>query len=231
MFLKVKVVIILMNKLKFLLGSLMIIGIVNTSSYAADYIFTPKVDSEYYYSPTSVNLTTIKAPNSNSYIQNSMNYPTVQYGDYANIIRNEIFNSIQYTSKNDVLRDDGSIGTLRISEIDLNVKVYDGTTSSSMKKGVGHFVETSYWNGNIGLAGHNRGVNDNFGKLKRLDKGDIITYKTELGTRKYEIFYVGQIGVSDLSRLNSSSENMITLITCVEDQPLLRLCVQAKELK
>ena len=158
-------------------------------------------------------------------------YPTIKYGDYANIIRNEIINTIQYTSKNDVLRDDGSIGTLKISEIGLNVKVYDGTTSNSMKKGVGHFAETSYWNGNIGLAGHNRGVNDNFGKLKKLSKGDIITYKTELGTRKYEVFYVGQIGVTDLSRLNPSSENMITLITCVENQPLLRLCVQAKELK
>ncbi|MBE5812865.1 MAG: class D sortase [Clostridiales bacterium] len=218
------------NKLKFLLGSLMIIGIVNTS-YATDYIFTPKVDSEYYYSPTSVNVTTIKANNTNSYISSNISSPTVQYGDYTNIIRNEITSSVQYTSKNDVLREDGSIGTLRISEIGLNVKVYDGTTSNSMKKGVGHFSETSYWNGNIGLAGHNRGVNDNFGKLKKLSKGDVITYKTELGTRKYEVSYVGQIGVTDLSRLNPSSENMITLITCVENQPLLRLCVQAKELK
>ena len=230
MFLKVKVVIKLKNKLKFLLGSLVIIGIVNTS-YAADYIFSPKVDSEYYYSPTSVNITTIKAQSTNNYISNNITYPTLKYGDYANIIRNEIINTIQYTSKNDVLRDDGSIGTLKISEIGLNVKVYDGTTSNSMKKGVGHFAETSYWNGNIGLAGHNRGVNDNFGKLKKLSKGDIITYKTELGTRKYEVFYVGQIGVTDLSRLNPSSENMITLITCLENQPLLRLCVQAKELK
>lgn len=139
--------------------------------------------------------------------------------------------SVKYTSKNDVLRDDGSIGTLKISKIGLSVKVFDGTTSSSMKKGVGHFAETSYWNGNVALSGHNRGINDNFGKLKKLSKGDIITYKTELGTRKYEVFYVGQIGVTDLSRLNPSSENMITLITCVENQPLLRLCVQAKELK
>lgn len=218
------------NKLKFLLGSLVIIGIVNTS-YAADYIFTPKVDSEYYYSPTSLNITTIKAVSPNSYISNNNSLPSVQYGDYANIIKNNITSSVQYTSKSEVLRKDGSIGTLKISEIGLNVKVYDGTTSNSMKKGVGHFSETSYWNGNIGLAGHNRGVNDNFGKLKKLSKGDVITYKTELGTRKYEVFYVGQIGVTDLSRLNPSNENIITLITCVENQPLLRLCVQAKELR
>ena len=78
MFLKVKVVIKLKNKLKFLLGSLVIIGIVNTS-YAADYIFSPKVDSEYYYSPTSVNITTIKAQSTNNYISNNITYPTIKY--------------------------------------------------------------------------------------------------------------------------------------------------------
>jgi len=230
MFVKQKVVKQMKNKLKFILGSLIIVGIVNTS-YAADYVFTPKVDSEYYYTPTSLSITTIKSSNTNSYLSNNSSLPSIQYGDYISSVKNDNISSIKYTSKNDVLRDDGSIGTLKISKIGLSVKVFDGTTSSSMKKGVGHFVETSCWNGNVALAGHNRGVNDNFGKLKKLSKGDIITYKTELGTRKYEVFYVDQIGVTDLSRLNPSSENMITLITCVENQPLLRLCVQAKELK
>jgi len=215
------------KKLKVLVGLLSMIGTMSISM-AADYVFIPKVDQDYYYSPTSINITTIKP--SNSLVDNRVNtLPSVQYGSYESVIKNEIIVQSKYTNKAEVLRSDGSVGTLKISEIDLNVKVYDGTTASSMKKGVGHFTDTSYWNGNIGLAGHNRGVNNYFGKLKKLSKGDIITYKTELGTRKYEVYYVGQIGVTDLSRLNASNENIITLITCVEDQPLLRLCVQARE--
>ena len=218
-----------MKKLKVLVGLLSMICTMNISM-AADYVFVPKVDPDYYYSPTSINITTIKASNTILNNQITTTLPNVQYGSYESAIKNEIIAQTKYTNKAEVLRSDGSIGTLKISEIDLSVKVYDGTTASSMKKGVGHFIDTSYWNGNIGLAGHNRGVNNYFGKLKKLSKGDIITYKTELGTREYEVYYVGQIGVTDLSRLNASNENIITLITCVEDQPLLRLCVQAREI-
>ena len=82
---------------------------------------------------------------------------------------------------------DGSIGTLRIPEIDLKVTAYDGDTYEAMKKGVGHIASTSAWDGNIGLVGHNRGSNDYFRKLKNLELGDEITYKTKLGTREYDI--------------------------------------------
>jgi len=230
MFKKQKVVILMKSKLKIFTISLLMIGSVSTSM-AADYIFPVKSNENYYYTPTTLNITTIKATESVVINKDNNVRPSIQYGNYTEHLNSYHTVQTKYTGKSEVLRDDGSIGTLKISEIDLNLKVYDGTTSTSMKKGVGHFVETSYWDGNIALAAHNRGVNSNFGKLKKLSKGDIITYKTELGTRKYEVYFVGQIGVSDLSRLNASTENIITLITCVEDQPLLRLCVQAKELK
>lgn len=56
-----------------------------------------------------------------------------------------------------------------------------------------------------------------------------ITYTTKLGMRTYEVFYVGQIEETDFSRLGRSSENMITLITCVRNVPEMRWCVQARE--
>ena len=230
MFKKAKVVMQMKNKLKVLVISLLMLGSISTSM-AADYIFPVKSNEDYYYTPTTVNITIIKATDSVAVKKENSLRPSIQYGSYIESLNDYYTVQTKYTGKSEVLRDDGSIGTLKISEINLNLKVYDGTTSSSMKKGVGHFAETSYWDGNIALAAHNRGVNNNFGKLKKLSKGDVITYKTELGTRKYEVYFVGQIGVTDLSRLNPSNENIITLITCVEDQPLLRLCVQAKELK
>lgn len=135
-----------------------------------------------------------------------------------------------FTLPDKVLNSDGSIGRLIINEIGLNVKVYEEESMESMSRGVGHFKATSCWDGNIGLAGHNRGKNNYFGKLKNLEYGDIVQYQTKLGTRRYKVFYSGRIDATDFSRLERSSENMITMITCVENRPELRYCVQAKEI-
>lgn len=127
----------------------------------------------------------------------------------------------------DLYYSDGHIGTLKIPSISLTVKVYEGTDSAALKKGAGHFKDTSVWDGNVAIAGHNRGVNNHFGKIHTLSIGDEITWTTKLGSRTYEVFSVAKISVDDLSVLNSSGENIITLVTCVKDQPEYRWCVQA----
>ncbi len=68
----------------------------------------------------------------------------------------------------------GYLGTLKIPELNLSVKIYEGTTNSVLAKGVGHFKDTSIWNGNVCLAAHNRGTNDYFGEIHNLDYGDVI---------------------------------------------------------
>ena len=131
----------------------------------------------------------------------------------------------------DVRKADGSIGTLKIPAIGLNVTAYDGEVTAAMLKGVGHIDSTSSWLGTVGLCGHNRGVNNNFGKLKNLKIGDEITYTTSLGTRTYVVTFVGKIASTDWSYLQYTTDNRITLLTCVEDQPQYRLCVQGVEKK
>ena len=126
-------------------------------------------------------------------------------------------------------RSDGSIGTLVIPSLSINMKVYEGTTSTSMSKGVGHFAETSGWSGNIGLCGHNRNSRYVIGPIKDLKIGDTIEYSTTLGTRCYAVTFVGTISVTDWSYLSPSADNRITIITCLADQPTLRVCVQAVE--
>ncbi len=123
----------------------------------------------------------------------------------------------------------GSLGTLKIPSIGLTVGVYEGTGSAPLLKGAGHFENTSIWNGNIPLAGHNRGVRNDFGKIHTLKSGDIITFTTVLGTRTYAVTSVTKVDVSDTSGLASTAENCITLYTCVEDQPAFRWCVRALE--
>ena len=47
------------------------------------------------------------------------------------------------TTIEQVRQEDGSIGTLKIPAISLNVTAYDGDTFAAMKKGVGHIASTS----------------------------------------------------------------------------------------
>lgn len=133
------------------------------------------------------------------------------------------------TSIEEVRESDGSIGVLKIPSIDLKVTAYDGDTYAAMNKGVGHISSTSAWSGNIGLVGHNRGSNGYFKNLKKVEIGDEITYRTSLGTRKYVVQSITKISDTDWSKLQYTNDNRLTLITCVEDVPEQRLCVQAIE--
>lgn len=87
----------------------------------------------------------------------------------------------------------GYLGTLKISAIGLSVKIYQGTGSSTLAKGAGHFTDTSIWDGTVALAGHNRGVNNHFGKIHTLEIGDKITLTTKLGTRTYKVTSVSKV--------------------------------------
>ncbi len=134
-----------------------------------------------------------------------------------------------FTNVGSVTRSDGSVGTLAIPKLGIRFNAYEGTDSTAMSKGVGHFPSTSAWLGNIGLCGHNRGSSHNIGSIKNLMIGDIIQYETTLGIRTYSVSYVGTIDWTDWSYLEASSDNRITLITCLENQPTKRVVVQAVE--
>ena len=140
------------------------------------------------------------------------------------------YTQTKYTAvTKDLYYSGGHLATLKVPAIGLSVKVYQGTDSDALRKGAGHFANTSIWEGNVAIAGHNRGVNNHFGKIHTLSIGDTIKLTTKLGTRSYEVYSVSKIGVDDMSVLNDSAENIVTLITCVADQPDYRWCVQARE--
>ena len=123
----------------------------------------------------------------------------------------------------------GYLGTLKIPAIDLSVKVYQGTDSAALRKGAGHFRNTSIWDGNVCVAGHNRGVRDDFGDLHTLEPGDSITWTTKLGTRIYEVVSVEKVRETDTSGTTATSDNRMTLYTCVRNQRDYRWMVQAEE--
>lgn len=119
------------------------------------------------------------------------------------------------------------LGTLTIRG--RSIRVYEGTTDSNLLKGAGHFTGTSAWDGNVCLCGHNRGPNAWFSELICLIPGEQITYQTPLGVRTYQVTGTRIVSVNDLSPLTGSVENQLTLVTCVANQPDVRLIVTAKQ--
>ena len=140
-------------------------------------------------------------------------------------------NPIAFTKySKDFCLSNGAVGRISIPAIGISrYYVWEGETSSSMSKGVAHFSSTSVWDGNVGICGHNRGAKYVIGDIKELEPGDKITYTTSEGTRTYEVETVTTIRNDDWSYLKGTSDNRITLITCVKDDSSHRWCVQAVE--
>lgn len=153
----------------------------------------------------------------------AVNYPVIDGGTSSSISESTGFTEVT----SDLYYGNGSLGTLKIPAIGLTVKVYEGTRSSTLAKGAGHFEDTSLWDGNCCIAGHNCGVRNDFGKLHTLEIGDTITWTTKLGTRTYEVTSVSKVKETDTSGTAPTSDNRLTLYTCVRNQRDYRWCVTA----
>lgn len=172
-------------------------------------------------SPGGMPVTGAVIGGSTAVVYPSHNTTTTVSGNSVSSGFTEVTDDIYYSS--------GYLGTLKIPAIDLSVKIYQGTDSKTLAKGAGHFEETSFFNGNMALAAHNRGVNNYFGKIHTLSLGDKITLTTKLGTRTYEVVSVSKVSETDRSSLSPTTDNRITLYTCVRNERDQRWCVQAVE--
>lgn len=126
---------------------------------------------------------------------------------------------------------DDILGILTIDKIGLKASVKEGSDNTTLKNYIGHIDNTSIYDGNIGLAAHNRGNKYSyFARINELEKGDIITYQTKFFTRNYKVDNIKTILETDWSTLQDSEDNKITLITCIANKKLQRLSVQATEI-
>ena len=122
--------------------------------------------------------------------------------------------------------------SLEIPVISLKANISEGTTKEVMDTYIGHFEESPRDSGNVCLAAHNRGYENNyFANLKKLKKGDEIIYRYKNVEKRYIVQKHEIIKDTDWTNLENTEENMLTLITCVENEPEFRRCVQAEELK
>lgn len=120
---------------------------------------------------------------------------------------------------------------LNIPKINLSYTIEEGTTQEIIDNGIGHFSDTSYLDGNIGLVAGCYGYNKNiFENLDKLQEKDVILYNYEGKNKAYEVVKNLIIDEKDWSYLNNTKENKLTLITGVVNEPEKRRCVQAKQI-
>ena len=147
-------------------------------------------------------------------------YLNTNLADVNSIKTDSKFEDVTYDKVEDIW-DDSVLGILTIEKIGLNVTVKEGSTNDVLKDYIGHIETTASYDGNIGLAGHNR--------LNELEVGDIVKYKTKFYERTYKVDNIQAIFETDWSLLQNTKENKITMITCIPNRREQRLCVQATE--
>ena len=165
--------------------------------------------------------------------KNKINYVYEEYSNDNTQNRLDTENNNNETDSTDnlMLQIDGEnvLGVIKIDKINFEGLIYEGTSMQTLSKGVGHFENTPYIDGNVCLAAHNSNLY--WAKLHTLSTGDKIHYTCFLGTKEYEVSNISKISETDWDSLKNTDTNVLTLITCVKGQKDLRLCVQAKEIK
>ena len=144
----------------------------------------------------------------------------------------EVENTIQETITDENIKEteEKDMWYIEIPKINLKADIREGTTKEIMEDYIGHFEETKKEEGNVGLAAHNRGYKNNyFERLKELKEGDSIFYNYHGQIKEYLVTKHVIIKDTDWSYLEATEDNKITLITCVENEPEYRRCIQGEE--
>lgn len=161
------------------------------------------------------------------YLWSKHDYDLIELEDVST---DEKYINITYDKQENILKDD-VLGILTIEKIGLKATVKEGSKSDILQEYVGHIEETAKYDGNIGLAAHNRlNKYSYFARINELVEGDIITYQTKFNTKEYKVNKKSVIFETDWSVLEDNGTNKLTLITCIAGKRNQRLCIQAVQI-
>ena len=146
---------------------------------------------------------------------------------YESEIRKIQKEDINKSEREIVTENKGNGWRIKIPKINLDAHISEGIEQKILLKSIGHFKDSSKWEGNVCLAAHNRGYNCNFFRdIEKLKQGDEITYSIDGKEKTYKVVFNKIIDETDWRDLDSSKKDCITLITCVENRREYRRCVQ-----
>lgn len=132
----------------------------------------------------------------------------------SDILSEEYYNNLLNVSGN------GTMGSIEIPSIDVNLPIYHGTSEEVLSSGVGHIRNSSMpvggENTRAVLTGH-RGLPSSklFTRLDELEKGDLFFINILNDTLAYEICDIEVIEPDDVEKLEIiPGKDLVTLITC-----------------
>jgi len=105
------------------------------------------------------------------------------------------------------------LGTILIPSLGRPINIYEGTTTATLEKGVGHFRQSVMpgVSDNTVLAGHRDTV---FSKLGKVKKGELITITTAAGKFDYLVTGTRIVKANDKSVIVPTPTGTLTLSTC-----------------
>jgi sortase A len=108
---------------------------------------------------------------------------------------------------------DPPLAILRITKLNLEAPVLEGTDDLTLNRGVGHIQGTGRpgAEGNIGIAGHRDGF---FRVLKDIGPGDTIELVTASRKDVYTVDQIVLVTPKDVSVLQTRRGRSLTLVTC-----------------
>ena len=112
-----------------------------------------------------------------------------------------------------IVKEGGVLGRMEISRLGMSIVILEGTSSRTLRLGVGHIAGTAFPGepGNIGIAGHRDSY---FRALKDIRSGDEISIQTATGLSRYQGDRVQMLEPSDIAVLAPTAVPGITLVTC-----------------
>jgi len=109
-----------------------------------------------------------------------------------------------------------AVAIIKIPKIGVNSAVVEGVGVTDLEKGPGHYPRTPLPGqaGNAAIAGHRTTYGAPFYRLNELAPGDDIFVTTRDGAFDYRVYGSRSVSPSDVSVLNPTTDNRLTLTTC-----------------
>ncbi len=109
-----------------------------------------------------------------------------------------------------------AVAIIKIPKIGVNSAVVEGVGVTDLEKGPGHYPHTPIPGqaGNAAVAGHRTTYGAPFYRLNELGPGDDIYVTTRDGAFDYRVMFSQSVSPSDVSVLNPTRDNRLTLTTC-----------------
>jgi sortase A len=97
-----------------------------------------------------------------------------------------------------------AIGTIRMPTLGLHYAIVQGTDTDSLRKGPGHYPETSFpgMGGTVAIAGHRTTYGAPFNQIDKLKKGDAIVLDMPYGRFTYAVEFTRIVPPTEISITN-----------------------------